>query len=63
MGNWLTVDPTFGQVPADLTHIRMFDGDAPDDVAPLARVIGRLKARIVAQEYPEPAKDFGAQSK
>ena len=51
-GNWLTVDPTFGQIPADLTHIRMFDGDAPDDVAPLARVIGRLKARIVAQEYP-----------
>jgi Transglutaminase-like superfamily len=51
-GSWLTVDPTFGQIPADLTHIRMFDGDAPDDVAPLARVIGRLKARIVTQEYP-----------
>ncbi len=51
-GRWLTVDPTFGQAPADLTHIRMFDGDAPDDVAPLARIIGRLKARIVSQEYP-----------
>ncbi len=51
-GNWRTVDPTFGQTPADLTHIRMFDGDAPDDVAPLARIIGRLKARIITQEYP-----------
>ncbi len=52
-GNWQTVDPTFGQAPADLTHIRMFDGDTPDDVAPLARIIGRLKARIVSQEYPD----------
>ncbi len=51
-GNWLAVDPTFGQAPADLTHIRMFDGDAPDDVAPLARIIGRLKARIISQDYP-----------
>lgn len=50
-GGWLPVDPTFGQVPADLTHIRMFDGDAPDDVSPLARVVGRLKARIVSQEH------------
>ena len=53
-GIWLPVDPTFGQVPADLTHIRMFDGDTPDDVAPLARVIGRLKARITSQEYAAP---------
>ena len=53
-GLWLPVDPTFGQVPADLTHIRMFDGDTPDDVAPLARVIGRLKARITSQEYAAP---------
>jgi transglutaminase-like putative cysteine protease len=55
-GNWLPVDPTFGQIPVDLTHIRMFDGDAPDDVAPLARIIGRLKAKIITQEYPAPAK-------
>jgi hypothetical protein len=48
------VDPTFGQIPADLTHIRMFDGDAPDDVAPLARVIGKLKANILVQEYGPP---------
>ena len=61
-GSWLPVDPTFGQVPADLTHIRMFDGDAPDDVAPLARVIGRLKARIISQEYPA-VQDGGAGSR
>ena len=61
-GNWLTVDPTFGQIPADLTHIRMFDGDAPDDVAPLARVIGRLKAKIITQEYPAPAANIGMRS-
>ena len=53
-GVWLPVDPTFGQIPADLTHIRMFDGDAPDDVAPLARVIGKLKANILVQEYGPP---------
>lgn len=51
-GKWLAVDPTFGQIPADLTHIKMFEGDAPDDVAPLARIIGRLRAKILLQEYP-----------
>jgi hypothetical protein len=25
-------------------------------VAPLARIIGRLKAKIITQEYPAPAK-------
>ena len=62
-GNWLPVDPTFGQIPADLTHIRMFDGDTPDDVAPLARIIGRLKAKIITQEYPVLGENSGAQSK
>lgn len=50
-GAWVPVDPTFNQVPADLTHIRLFDGDEPGDFAPLARVIGRLTATIVTQDY------------
>jgi transglutaminase-like putative cysteine protease len=46
-GQWLAVDPTFDQIPVDCTHIKLVEGDEPDDMLPLAGVVGRLKARIV----------------
>jgi transglutaminase-like putative cysteine protease len=51
LGYWLPVDPTFGQVPADATHVKLVEGDAPDDLAPLAGVIGAIKGRVVKTEY------------
>lgn len=50
-GVWLPLDPTFGQIPADLTHIKLVEGDTPDDLAQLAGVIGKVKAQIVKQDY------------
>ena len=41
-GRWVTLDPVFGQLPADATHLRLATGGI-EQQAELARVIGRLK--------------------
>lgn len=50
-GAWLPVDPTFGQVPADATHITMLEGDTLADLLPLVNWVGRLKIAVGAVEY------------
>jgi hypothetical protein len=49
-GRWVPVDPTFGQVPADATHIKFVEGESPADLFPLVNMIGRLQARVIAVE-------------
>jgi hypothetical protein len=44
--DWLPVDPTFGQVPADATHIKLVEGDLDRQVEILG-VIGKLKLELV----------------
>ncbi len=51
VGSWLTVDPTFGQVPADATHIKLVNGDSADAMATLAGVIGRITAKVLMTKY------------
>ncbi|MFZ3209517.1 MAG: transglutaminase domain-containing protein [Geobacteraceae bacterium] len=48
---WVAVDPTFGQVPIDATHLKLVEGDSPADMAPLGGVVGRIKIRILDQIY------------
>jgi len=43
---WLPVDPTFGQVPADATHVKLVEGDLERQVEILA-VMGRLGFTLV----------------
>ncbi len=43
---WLAVDPTFGQLPADATHIKLVEGDLDRQVEILA-VMGRLRFTLV----------------
>ncbi|GFO67272.1 transglutaminase [Geomonas limicola] len=50
-GTWVPVDPTFGEVPANLTHLKLVQGDSNDDLALLAGVIGRVKAKVVELAY------------
>jgi transglutaminase-like putative cysteine protease len=50
-GAWLTVDPTFNQVPADLTHLKLASGENPDDFAALAGLVGNLKAYVIETSY------------
>lgn len=51
VGGWVTVDPTFGQLPADATHVKLVEGDSPEEMAPLAGIIGRVKAKVIEQKY------------
>jgi transglutaminase-like putative cysteine protease len=51
VGYWLPVDPTFGEIPANATHIKLVEGDSSDDMAPLAGVIGRLRGRVLDVGY------------
>jgi hypothetical protein len=47
IGYWIAVDPTFDQIPADATHIKLTEGESLRDLSPLVKVIGRLGATIV----------------
>jgi len=51
VGYWLPVDPTFGEIPANATHIKLVEGDSSDDMAPIAGVIGRLRGRVLDVGY------------
>ena len=46
LGTWVPVDPTFGQFPADATHIKLVEGGL-DRQTELIGVIGALSAEIV----------------
>ena len=49
-GEWIAVDPVFGQIPADATHIRFIRGGLDKQVE-IVRIIGRLETlRITAVE-------------
>lgn len=50
-GRWQAVDPTFGQVRADATHIKLVEGELLGDLDPILAVMGRVKARVVEVEY------------
>ncbi|HXV85970.1 MAG TPA: transglutaminase-like domain-containing protein [Gemmatimonadales bacterium] len=49
LGDWVAVDPTFGQVPADASHLRFTIGGLARQVE-LIRLIGRLNLDVVSSE-------------
>lgn len=51
IGRWVAVDPTFGEVPANATHVKLVEGESLQDMAPILCLIGRIKARVVAKAY------------
>jgi len=46
LGEWVAVDPTFGQFPADAAHLRFIIGGLARQVE-LVRLIGRLQLEVV----------------
>jgi len=46
VGQWMTVDALFDQVPADVTHIRLASGMQEDQLDILS-LIGNLKIQIL----------------
>jgi transglutaminase-like putative cysteine protease len=62
LGHWVPVDPYLGQLPADLTHIRIATSgeDALSDwTAHRAAGLDRLQLRVVAPAEPKTAKQGG----
>ncbi len=51
VGYWLPVDPANSEVPANASHIKVVEGDAPADLAVLADSIGAIRARVVDLKY------------
>jgi hypothetical protein len=52
VGNrWLPVDPTFGQVVADATHIKLLEGESPDQLVPLVGLMGQLEATVLTVHH------------
>jgi hypothetical protein len=48
LGEWVAVDPTFGQYPADAAHLRFVIGGLAQQVE-IIRLIGNLKIDVVGQ--------------
>jgi hypothetical protein len=46
LGQWVAVDPTFHQFPADATHVKFVEG-GPEQHMALLKVIGRIKMEVV----------------
>jgi hypothetical protein len=46
LDEWVAVDPTFGQVPADAAHLRFVVGGLAQQVE-IARLIGRLQIEVI----------------
>jgi len=48
LGEWITVDSLFGQIPADVTHIRFSSGELKQQLD-LMSIIGKIKLKIIKQ--------------
>jgi hypothetical protein len=46
LGAWTAIDPTFGQFPADATHIRFITGNL-DRQSDILRLVGKLKVEVL----------------
>ncbi len=47
LDGWVAVDPTFNQVGADATHIKLVEGPDWPSILKLGKVVGRLQATVV----------------
>ncbi len=48
---WIPVDPTYNQLPADPTHLKLLEGHLPEDMAPIITIIGRIKMTVLETKY------------
>lgn len=53
LGEWVAVDPTFGQVPADAAHIRFIVGGLAQQVE-IVRLIGNLDIEVLDLPVADP---------
>jgi hypothetical protein len=46
VGSWVPLDPTFGQLPADASHIKFVEGDL-DRGSEIIKLVGKIKIEIL----------------
>lgn len=51
-GGWIAVDPTFGQVGIDATHIKLVEGPSWVSMVGIGKVVGRVRARVLDYRSP-----------
>jgi len=47
VGRWLEMDPTLGQANVDATHVKLFEGELPDQMK-LLGMIGQLSVEVIS---------------
>lgn len=50
-GRWVPIDPTYDQLPADPTHLKLLEGHLPEDMAPIIAIIGRIHIKVLETMY------------
>ena len=50
-GRWVPVDPTYNQLPADPTHLKLFEGHTQQDAAPIIAIIGKINIKVLEALY------------
>ncbi len=48
---WISVDPTYAQLPSDPTHLKLLEGHLPENMAPIITIIGRIKINVLDAKY------------
>jgi hypothetical protein len=48
---WISVDPTYKQLPADPTHLKFFEGSSQEDMTPIIAIIGRIRITVQETKY------------
>jgi hypothetical protein len=51
---WQAVDPTFGQLTADATHIKLVEGENLAELMPLTEWVGKVRIRVLEVEHQKP---------
>ena len=46
-GQWVAIDPTYNQFPADPTHFKLFEGSLQEDIAPIISIIGKIRITVL----------------
>lgn len=48
---WISVDPTYNQIPSDPTHLKLLEGQLPENMAPIISIIGKIKIHVLETKY------------
>ena len=51
---WRAVDPTFGQIAADATHIKLVEGENLAEMVPLTEWVGKVRIRVLDVQHANP---------